>query len=122
MAANPRSVSQAVPTVKLFLDGKLVESMASGVPAVGVDDGGVREVVSNPRWLARPDDVHSLSEAINRALDDARDPATVVACQNRAAQFDWTVRGPAFARLYADVIDERRRARVHRRPPRPYSR
>ena len=34
-----------------------VESMATGVPAVGVDDGGVPEVVSNPRWLARPDDV-----------------------------------------------------------------
>lgn len=120
--AFARSWVTCNPAVREAFGLVFVESMATGVPAVGVDDSGVPEVVSNPRWLARPDDVDSLCEALDRALEDAHDPATAAACQNRAARFDWAVRGPAFENLYADVIGGWRRARTQRRRPRPYSR
>lgn len=119
--AYARSWVTCNPAVREAFGLVFVESMATGVPAVGVDDGGVGEVVSEPRWLARPDDVVSLAAALDRALTDAGDPQTVIECQRRATAFDWSVRGPAFEMLYAELVD-RERAKTQRRRPRPYSR
>jgi glycosyltransferase involved in cell wall biosynthesis len=50
----------------------LVEGMACGLPAIGVNRLGPAEIIDNGRtgWLVEPDDVEQLTEAIVSVLDD----------------------------------------------------
>ena len=49
----------------------LLESMASGVPALGADVGPTREILANDRgWLARPNDSDDFARVLARLVDD----------------------------------------------------
>ena len=102
-AAYGRAWVTCLPAVREAFGLVLVESLAAGRPAVAVDDGGVPEVVQERSWLAPPDDPAALAVALERALDDAAHVATAERCRTMAAPFDWSVRGPAFEALYAEV-------------------
>jgi phosphatidyl-myo-inositol alpha-mannosyltransferase len=107
-AAYARAWVTCAPAVREAFGLVFIESMAAGRPAVGVRDGGVPEVIAEPRWLAAPDDDESLAAAVDAALHDAAEPSTADTCRAHAATFDWRVRGPAFEALYADVVGSRR--------------
>ena len=53
----------------------LVEGMACGLPAIGVNRLGPAEIIEDGAtgWLIEPDDVDQLSDAIVAALDDDRE-------------------------------------------------
>ena len=69
----------------------VVESLASGTPAVVLaDSGGPAEIVDDDRVGRRcAADARSLAEACAQALDLARAPATAAACRERASGYDW---------------------------------
>ncbi|MBA3867362.1 MAG: glycosyltransferase family 4 protein [Solirubrobacterales bacterium] len=50
----------------------LVEAMACGLPAIGVDRGGPAAIVDDPEtgWLVPPDDVEALAAAMVEAVND----------------------------------------------------
>lgn len=103
-AEYARAWITCAPAVREAFGLVYVESMAAGRPAVGVRDGGVAEVVDEDRWLAAPDDEHALAEAIENAFVDSQRPETADRCRARAAQFDWSERGPAFEALYRELL------------------
>jgi glycosyltransferase involved in cell wall biosynthesis len=43
--------------------------MAAGVPAVAADHGSLPELVADTGLVHRPDDAHSLADALHRVLD-----------------------------------------------------
>jgi glycosyltransferase involved in cell wall biosynthesis len=93
-----------LPAVREAFGLVVVESLASGTPAVAVDDGGVPEVLGEPDWLAPPDDGDGLAAALDRALRaSAEDPAITDRCRALASPFDWSVRGPQFEALYRAI-------------------
>lgn len=78
----------------------VVESMASGTPAVVLRDGGgpAEVVVPGTGVLA---DADALADALEQALDLAQRPGTVGACVARARDFDWdTAVVPRLLELY----------------------
>ncbi len=101
--AYARAWVTCAPAVREAFGLVFIESMAAGAPAVGVCDGGVPEVIPDPRWLAVPDDPESLAAALEHALQDSQDPTTADRCRAHAASFDWKARGPAFESLYREV-------------------
>lgn len=81
----------------------VVESLASGTPAVVLrEGGGPPEIVDSDDVGRRTDaTAESLAEACAEALELARQPGTVEACRARAEQFDWDgAVVPALTRVY----------------------
>lgn len=81
----------------------VVESLASGTPAVVLrDGGGPSEIVNSPAIGQTADaTADDLARACGEALELVRRPSTVEACRARAADYDWdTVVVPALERIY----------------------
>lgn len=84
----------------------VVESLASGTPAVVLaDGGGPAEIVDDPRVGRRcAADPAALATGIAEAFALARDPQTAPACRHRAADFDWDrAVVPALEQVYAEA-------------------
>ncbi len=85
----------------------VVESLASGTPAVVVaDGGGPTALVEAGRTGAIADDAGptALAAACAQALDLAAAPATVEACREAARGYDWdTAVVPRMEQVYADA-------------------
>lgn len=103
-AAYGRAWVTCLPAVREAFGLVIVESLASGTPAVAVADGGVPEVLAEPAWLAPPDDAEGLAAALDDALRAADEAGTPDRCRALAAPFDWSQRGPALVALYEEVV------------------
>jgi glycosyltransferase involved in cell wall biosynthesis len=70
----------------------LVESLAAGTPVVAARSGGCPEILTDDRVgrLFEPGDAADLARAIGEALELSADPATVAACREHAAGWDWS--------------------------------
>ena len=66
------SDAQVLASVREQFGLVLIEGMACGVPAIGVNRLGPAEIIEDGRtgWLVEPDDVDQLADAIVAALDD----------------------------------------------------
>jgi glycosyltransferase involved in cell wall biosynthesis len=96
----------------------LVESLASGTPAVCSDVGGPREIISSPAVgrVVRHGDTVALAAALGEAIDLAADEQTPARCVEHARQWGWIEAvGPQHEAVY-DAIARRggRRARTRR--------
>ncbi|MFP5220102.1 MAG: glycosyltransferase family 4 protein [Actinomycetes bacterium] len=92
----------------------LVESLASGTPAVALAEGGPAEILDDPAVgrTAAPRDLDGLVRALHEAIGLARDPATPQRCAAAARRYDWdTVTGPAHEAVYARTVRAARRRR-----------
>jgi phosphatidylinositol alpha-mannosyltransferase len=80
----------------------LVESLASGTPAVATAEGGPVEVLDDPRTgrTVRPADPAALAVALDQAVTLAADPATPQRCAAHARRYAWSTVGPAHEALY----------------------
>ncbi len=74
-----QALSEAYASADIFLfpsttdtfGNVLLESMASGVPALGADVGPTREILANGRgWLARPNDSDDFARVLAELVDD----------------------------------------------------
>jgi glycosyltransferase involved in cell wall biosynthesis len=84
----------------------VVESLACGTPAVGPDDGGVREIIDRPevgRLFAGDDEVE-VARALAEALELAEDPGTAAACRARAEAFSTIASARAHEALYRELL------------------
>lgn len=65
----------------------LVEAMASGVPVVAADDGGVREIIADGEsgWLCRPGDIDGYCRAVAEAAGTDEKRSRIVRTARTAA-------------------------------------
>jgi phosphatidyl-myo-inositol alpha-mannosyltransferase len=80
----------------------LVESLACGTPIVGVDDGGLPELIEPGAGVLGPtDDPDGLAQACAQALDLATHPDIRARCRQAAERHDWDASvAPAVEALY----------------------
>jgi L-malate glycosyltransferase len=88
----------------------LIEAMASGLPIVATNVGGIPETVaSGCAVLVPPGDAPALADAIDRALSnlDAFDRVAMV--DRTAARFGLEAVGARLSRIYGEVVSARRK-------------
>ncbi|HWH28673.1 MAG TPA: glycosyltransferase family 4 protein [Mycobacteriales bacterium] len=89
----------------------LVESLASGTPAVALAEGGPLHVLDDPATgrLAPVGDVVALADAVVETVELAGRPGTPQRCAERASAWGWDATvGPAHEAVYAEVLANRR--------------
>ncbi len=80
-----------------------LEAMACGVPVVGWDWGGQREIIEHgvTGWLARPGDHDDLLEGVRWALDNRK--AIKEACLSEIPNWTWPEAVKRYASLYNQI-------------------
>jgi glycosyltransferase involved in cell wall biosynthesis len=83
----------------------LVESLASGTPAVCSRSGGMPEIIDTDEVgrAVPPDDAAALADALAEAIDLAADPATPARCAAHARRWGWA---EAVGPMHEDVYRE----------------
>jgi glycosyltransferase involved in cell wall biosynthesis len=82
----------------------LIESLASGTPAVAARSGGPPEIIDDAVGrLFEPGDRDDLVRAMDEALELATRPGTAESCRRRAREFDWSRVLPRYEELYRQV-------------------
>jgi phosphatidylinositol alpha-mannosyltransferase len=109
-AAFGRAAISVLPSLWEAFGMVVVESMATGTPAVGTRDGALPELICDdgvgrlfdpgPSSGAAPTNVEGLVQAMDEALTLSRDPDTAVRCRARADEFSWTRQGPRYEELF----------------------
>jgi glycosyltransferase involved in cell wall biosynthesis len=84
----------------------LVESLAAGTPVVAARSGGCPEILTDDRVgrLFDPGDAADLARAIGEALELSAEPATVAACREHAAAWDWSRLVERYEAVYAAAL------------------
>lgn len=80
----------------------LVESLASGTPAVALEEGGPAEVLDDPAVgrTAPPGDAAALARALVEAVALAAEPGTAARCADHARRWHWDRLGPRHLEVY----------------------
>jgi glycosyltransferase involved in cell wall biosynthesis len=81
------------------------ESLACGTPVVATRHGASPErIIPGTGFLSEPDDLESLVDACDRALDLASDPAIAARCRAAAEPWDWDALAPLYERIYRGEV------------------
>ena len=94
-----------------------VESMATGTPVVGTNDGALPEIINDPgigrlfepgeQSSFEPDNAEGLAKALCEGLVLGEDPQTRLRCRARAEEYSWDRIGPVIEQLYMKVAASR---------------
>jgi glycosyltransferase involved in cell wall biosynthesis len=105
-AMYARAWTTVLPAAREAFGMVLVESLASGTPAVGMRDGGVPEILDDPRvgTLCETPDPDALANAIERTLELSRTDGVREACRAHAERWDWNDVVVRFEELYLDSL------------------
>lgn len=97
-----RAWATVLPSQRESFGMVMLESLACGTPIVTTDHGAPQELVTPATGaVSVAGDSSSLADALHRAIDLARDDATVQACRDAAAPYDWdTGIAPFLEELY----------------------
>jgi L-malate glycosyltransferase len=96
----------------------LIEAMASGLPIVSTNVGGIPETVaSGYAVLVQPGDAPALADAIDRALSNLGAFDRVAMVDRTAARFGLEAVGATLARIYGEVEYEHREPAAGDRRP-----
>lgn len=102
--AYARAWVTVLPSLAESFGMTVVESLASGTPAVVLaDGGGPAEIVDDARLGRRSAaTAEDLARACAESLEVAQQPGTAAACRERASAYDWdSAVVPALERVYA---------------------
>jgi glycosyltransferase involved in cell wall biosynthesis len=105
------------PSVREFGGAVVIEAMATGLPSIVVDNGGIAEYVTADTGYkipptSREDVVKDIARHITAlAVDPELRKRMGNAARDRAREFEWGKKGTQVVGLYRDVLDrdERRR-------------
>ena len=87
----------------------LVESLASGTPAIGGEPGGAEDIIdTDVGRLVAFDDVDGLVAAVDDCIAMAGEAATPERCRARSLAWDWSAVGPRYEAVYASIAGRRR--------------
>lgn len=87
-----------------------VEALAAGTAVVASPNPGAREILADGRFGAIADDDAYAETVIAMLTDEPRRRELARAGLERASQYDWAVVAAAYERVYARVMEGRRRA------------
>lgn len=99
VALNPSRVDN--------MPNSVLEALASGVPVVSTNVGGVPYVVEHERsaLLVPPDDARAMADAISRVLDEPELAGRLAAAGvAEARRYDWCEVGPCWATVYRGAV------------------
>lgn len=83
----------------------VLEGMATGVPVIGSDIGGIPELLGDAGVLVKPQDPRALADAIEPLLDDAQLRARLGrSALEHSAQLTWERSARVFDRHLAEVV------------------
>lgn len=85
-----------------------LEALASGVPIICSNVGGIGEIIKHGETglLVSPNDVHELSEAINRLITDRDLRINLSKTGKKTAEaYDWQSIAEQFISLYSSILD-----------------
>lgn len=90
-----------------------LEALACGVPVVGWDYGGQREILHNgvEGILVPYGDYESLASAISEVLQDRDRYSKAALDLIRSGQYDWRVQVQKYAQLFRNVVDDHTESR-----------
>ena len=108
-----RATVSVIPSLWEAFGLVTVESMATGTPVVGTNDGALPEIINNPevgrlfepgeQSSVEPVNAEGLAESLCEGLVLGEDPKTRHRCRARAEQYGWDQIGPLIEQLYMDV-------------------
>lgn len=86
----------------------LLEAMASGVPVIGTNVGGIPEIIDGCGILTRPGDPKELASAINSVLNNQNFARRLGKLGRRKAEriYSWDIIAKKVEALYREVVDE----------------
>lgn len=85
-----RAWATVLPSQRESFGMVMLESLACGTPIVTTDHGAPQELVTATTGaVSVAGDASSLADALHRAIELARDPATTQACREAALPYDW---------------------------------
>ena len=91
----------------------LAEAMASGAPVVTSNRSSMPEVCADAALLADPEDVDDIARALRTAVTDEQVAALLrVRGEARAQQRSWDAYAEQYARVFREVLTERRSGRT----------
>jgi glycosyltransferase involved in cell wall biosynthesis len=98
-----------LPSVKEAFGMVLTESLAAGTPVVGTRDGGIPEIVDDPRIGVlfegtEDESAEALCDAMLKCMKLARDPATSGLCRRHSMRYDWSKVGRRLEHVYERVL------------------
>lgn len=84
----------------------VLESLASGVPVIGYNEGAITEIVRHGKegYLVERDDIQGLKRALEWCLKYRH--ILSVNCRKRALEFTWQRTAQAFAQVYDRVLSD----------------
>jgi glycosyltransferase involved in cell wall biosynthesis len=102
---NARAWTTVLPSSREAFGLVVVESLAAGTPVVGMNEGGVPEILDSERVgvLCESAEPGPLAEAIDRGLELGADGGVRAACREHAERWAWSRVGPRFEALYQEV-------------------
>lgn len=113
-----RAAVSVLPSLWEAFGMVILESMSTGTPVVGTRDGGIPELINNPRvgrlfdpgatQTPQPTNLDGLVQALLEGIELSRSEDTAHACRAHAEQYSWSIVGPHFEAIYEDVIARRR--------------
>lgn len=94
-----------LPSIRETFGMVLVESLAAGTPVVATRDGGIPEIVDDPRVGVMFDGegeeaIEALCNAMLQCLELSQDPNTSSNCCQHSRRYDWSVIGPKLEDIY----------------------
>ena len=101
---------RVLPSVNEEMGSVLVEAMASGLPVVATNVGGIPQVVidRSTGLLVPPEDVPALARAINKLVRDGNLRSRLgAAARDRSAAYAWPELAARVAQVYVDAVAER---------------
>ncbi len=112
-----RAAVSVLPSLWEAFGMVILESMSTGTPVVGTRDGGIPELINNPRvgrvfdpgptQTPQPTNLDGLVQALLEGIELSRSEDTSLACRAHAEQYSWSVVGPRFEAIYEEIIARR---------------